>query len=611
MKKVLLVSMPYGALERPSLGISLLKPILEQEGIRCHIRYLSFPFAEMIGHKLYNLICSDLPYTAFAGDWTFAQALYGENHAQDDEYVNEILINSWNLDQEVINSLFFIRNHVENFLNYCMEAVPWQDYDLVGFTSTFEQNLASLALAKRLKEKYPGITIVFGGANWEEVMGQGLHSCFPFVDYACSGEAEISFPKLVKRVFANDPLRPDDDILGIIYRHEGRSLLSGPPETMENLDTLPLPDFSDYFAALAHSYLSSEVTPILLMETSRGCWWGAKSRCLFCGLNGNKLMYRSKSPSRALMELNSLVDQWNIDLVEAVDNIMDMKYFTEMLPQLAESNKDINIFYEIKANLTKEQVALLSKAGVFRVQPGIESLSDNILRIMGKGTTALKNIQLLKWCYEKGLYVDWNLLYGFPGEKPGDYQAILDILEAINFLQPPASCGPVRLDRFSPYFCKAEEYGLTNIRPIKSYFYIYPFHDEQVRNIAYSFDFDYSSGIDPKTYVMDVINFIDQWRNNPPYGKLSYKEGENGGLILKDSRIKNSLHEITLQPTEKEAYLFCDQIQTPGQVTSFLRKKFNNKGISEKGVLDFLDSLVTSRLMVTNGEHYLAIAVPE
>ncbi|MEA2264147.1 MAG: hypothetical protein QOJ51_6972, partial [Acidobacteriaceae bacterium] len=40
--KVLLVSMPFGALERQALGLSLLKARLTQTGTACDVRYLTF-----------------------------------------------------------------------------------------------------------------------------------------------------------------------------------------------------------------------------------------------------------------------------------------------------------------------------------------------------------------------------------------------------------------------------------------------------------------------------------------------------------------------------------------------------------------------------------------
>ena len=69
------------------------------------------------------------------------------------------------------------------------------------------------------------------------------------------------------------------------------------------MDALPYPDFDDYFARHAASPLEEEIEALLFFETSRGCWWGEKHHCKFCGLNGSRLAYRSKYPRRAVDEL--------------------------------------------------------------------------------------------------------------------------------------------------------------------------------------------------------------------------------------------------------------------------------------------------------------------
>src|SRR5439155_6118718 len=135
-------------------------------------------------------------------------------------------------------------------------------------------------------------------------------------------------------------------------------------------------------------------------------------------------------------------------VISAVDNIIDMRYYRDVLPRLKELDLDVALFYETKANLRKEQVRLLREAGITRIQPGIESLSTNVLRLMGKGVTALQNIQLLRWCAEFGVHPGWNLLAGFPGEDPADYARQAAIVPLLTHLVPPQGVGEVRLDRF-------------------------------------------------------------------------------------------------------------------------------------------------------------------
>src|SRR5262245_54434837 len=220
MKKVLLISMPYGALERPALGLSLLKAALTDAGIPCDVRYLNFSFADLLGLERYRWISSELPYTAFAGDWTFTHLLYGKRHAAEARYLDEVLRRIWHRSEADIQGVLEVQTLATHFLEHSMAAIPWRDYAVVGFTSTFEQNIASLAMARHVKRSSPETVIVLGGANWEGEMGLELHRRFRFVDYVCSGESEKSFPRLVEQMFRSGSVA---EIPGIVYRADGQS----------------------------------------------------------------------------------------------------------------------------------------------------------------------------------------------------------------------------------------------------------------------------------------------------------------------------------------------------------------------------------------------------
>ena len=135
-RRVLLLSMPYGALDRPALGLSLLKAELTRARIRCDVRYFTFTMAEFLGDD-YRRIGSTLPYTAFAGDWTFTGDLYGRDPGRDSRYVEEVLKGAWRLGADDVERVLAARSLAPAFLDYCMEAVDWGRYGLVGFTSTF------------------------------------------------------------------------------------------------------------------------------------------------------------------------------------------------------------------------------------------------------------------------------------------------------------------------------------------------------------------------------------------------------------------------------------------------------------------------------------------
>jgi hypothetical protein len=136
-----------------------------------------------------------------------------------------------------------------------------------------------------------------------------------------------------------------------------------------------------------------------------------------------------------------LWDRWQTHHLQVVDNILDMRYFSDLLPALAEDERPWEIFYEVKANLSRAQVASLRAAGVTRIQPGIESFSDRLLKLMRKGTSGLRNVQLLKWCREHDVGVDWNIIYGFPGRHARTTRRCSPCFLPSNFsIRPGPSC---------------------------------------------------------------------------------------------------------------------------------------------------------------------------
>jgi ribosomal peptide maturation radical SAM protein 1 len=600
--RVLLLSMPFAALDRPSLGLSLLKARLREQGVPCEVRYPAFAYADFIGLEEYLWLHAGLPYTAFAGDWTFTADLYGASARRDAAYASEVLQGTWQLDEQTIARILHARAYCGPFLEHCLVTFDWGAYDVIGFTSTFEQNLASLALARRVKEAHPEKLIVFGGANWEGEMGEELHRRFGFVDFVCSGEADESFPQLLRVLAEGGSL---GTIRGVVFRERGRTVATGPAPLVRDLDRLPPPDYDDYFADLERSPVASAVTPVLLMETSRGCWWGAKHHCTFCGLNGGAMAFRSKSAECALDEIHHLRDRYGARMLSVVDNILDMRYFRTLLPALAQEDLELNLFYEVKANLTFEQVRQLAAAGVRCVQPGIESFSDHVLALMRKGTTRLQNVQLLKWCREFDVKPEWNLLYGFPGETPADYAQMFPLFDAIDFLEPPGAHGPVRLDRFSPYHSDPHGFGMGSVAPLRPYQHLYPFPQESLLRIAYYFDFDYIDRRDPRTYVQPVLTRVQRWMDEGPNGGLWLVGGQDGAIVLVHDRSAAPRQTVQLDGWQAEAYLACDRARS----VAGMRRTAELADVDDDQLCDFLEWCVQQQLMLTEGGRYLALAV--
>jgi radical SAM superfamily enzyme YgiQ (UPF0313 family) len=146
----------------------------------------------------------------------------------------------------------------------------------------FKQHVASLALARRIKRARPDIAILFGGANCEGAMGRECARRFNFVDAVVSGEGERVFAPIVEALLAGQPI----PALPGVYTRRTALLPSAAGDNtplVEAMDELPYPDYADFFAQWERARFLAAYTPRLMFETSRGCWWGAKHHCTFCG----------------------------------------------------------------------------------------------------------------------------------------------------------------------------------------------------------------------------------------------------------------------------------------------------------------------------------------
>jgi ribosomal peptide maturation radical SAM protein 1 len=426
----------------------------------------------------------------------------------------------------------------------------------------------------------------------------------------------VALPEIVRRVVAG---RAIGDLPGVFSRRHtalpvlgqasGNAANVSNAPTVAHLDDLPMLSYDDYFGQLSQSGLPLRSNVWLMFETARGCWWGEKHHCTFCGLNGQGMPFRSKTASRALDEFSYLTGKYPGFPVTLVDNILDMNYFKDFIPGLAERNPGVEVFYEIKSNLKKEQLRMLRAAGVSRVQPGIESLSDQVLHIMDKGVRALQNIQLLKWCKELDIWPQWNFIWGFPGEDPAEYARMAELAPLLAHLPPPLSTTRIRIDRFSPNYDKAEQMGFKNLEPYPAYHYVYGLPPKALENLAYYFTFEYREARDAWQYVEPLVNEIAKWQQGYSQTTMFWVEkGER--LLLWDERPVAQEAFVILTGPHKFAYQACDQTRTAREVFK-LWQQHSPASMMLKEMRATLDELVARGLMLRQNDSYLALAVPQ
>jgi ribosomal peptide maturation radical SAM protein 1 len=356
------------------------------------------------------------------------------------------------------------------------------------------------------------------------------------------------------------------------------------------------------------------------VETSRGCWWGQKHHCTFCGLNGLGMGYRSKSFNRVMLELAALADHHKLRKFEIVDNILDMSYFETVLLQLTTLNDKYVLFFETKANLRRAHIRRLAEAGVTWIQPGIESLQDNFLKLINKGTTALINVQLMKWCREYGIRLSWSILSGAPGEHDEWYTEMASWLPLVVHLQPPNGLMGIRYDRFSPYFIHPDTYGISLV-PCRSYAFVYPVSQAALYELAYFFedckDLD-ATQIHPYEQRVQLMQpGLDQvraqveewvrlfWEGLPPILSMT----DNGtSLRILDTRpcAMNRFHH--LKGLARDIYLACDEATAALALIDALSKVCYPE-VLWGDIAPVIDQLKQNKLLLELNDKFLSLAV--
>jgi len=525
---VLVVS-PFASVGRPSLGCHLLQACAGRRGHRVAVVYGSAVFAALIGEDRYRAI-ERATFSALIGERLFASVAHGIPDALD--LLNASLAPGALPEEtrERVRDLAALQGDLrtaqaatERYVEVVSEMLHAVAPPVVGFSTTFHQINPSIAVARRVAELDPAVRIIFGGAHCEGEMADGFLSLGLTVDKVFSGEAEETFPAYLDALRDGGP--------------PSARVLHGEP--CQDLDALPPVDFSEYYTQLADLGLHDTAqTSTLPFETSRGCWWGHKHHCTFCGLGG-LMAFREKSAARILDDLKQLLSTHPNGQIDMTDNIMPLAYFDSLLPQIPKALGDVTIFYEQKANLTFERIVALRTAGVSVIQPGIESLSTGLLQHMKKGSQARTNVEVLRWSRIMGVTVDWNLLYGFPGDQAEHYADIPALMATMRHLQPPAGPFRVSIDRFSPYFDAPDTFGITNLRPLAVYAAIFP-DDADLAAIAYHFEGDFAAAsLENPELIEAITTEAERWRaawagDEPPC--LHLERADDGTYAVRDTR---------------------------------------------------------------------------
>lgn len=607
--RVALVNMPFSFSKYPSIQLGTLSALLKSQGIPVDCHHLNVRFAHKIGVPLYEMICEK---RALFGEWLFSYLLFRDNPKRT-EYPKVFKPVFEQIARQSGHSIAYFEEMATKiapqFLTWAQTAIDWSQYTLVGFTSTFDQNVASLTMAKLIKDLYPNVTIIFGGANYDGEMGMEYFRAFPFIDHVVVGEGEVAFPALARQVLAK---RSNGVPEGVAYRQDGQLRLTPNRALFSDFSKTGPPDYDDYYHLLAELGGAAQgLDRILLYEGSRGCWWGEKHHCTFCGLNAQSMKFRAKSPEQVAQEMTYLSHRYDTARFRLVDNIIDMTYIDQLFGKFAANHCDLDVFIETKSNLHKNQIRTLAVGGVKCMQPGLESLSLTQLKAMDKGVTPIQNIVCLKWSFYYRISVSWNILLGFPGETNEDYLRQIDLIPSLLHLQPPEATGKFWLERFSPYHARPHEYGVRMTGPGLAYEYIYDARQVDLQKIAYDFEYELENWpVDPHIY-QELVAAVEGWQrlhasNDKPF--LYYSKALDYVTVY-DGRNPKALSRRRYDGLAAVVIEICNE--APKSAEQIRTALAGHTDAREDALRSLLTDLVAKRVLYEERGKYFTLAVPE
>lgn len=605
--KIALVSMPWPLANRASIQLGSLKSYLNQTfpDIKVFNLHPFLEVANILGISLYNALAenswiAECPYGYIANPEIRSRCL----DFFQKQTIKKPLLRDISLEDLATKiSLLHERSGIWQVI---------EKADLVGVSICLSQLTSSLFFIKELKKRFPKKPLIVGGSMVADKLGESLLEHVSEIDWVANGEGELPLAEVVH--FLKDHRHRQNIGPGLYYRAPGVGVVGGGRRQFSSLEELPIPDYRDYFYSLSTLPNLKNLLPSLPIEASRGCWWhratidNPEKACQFCNLNLQWKGYRQKTAVKVAREIETLSRKHTTLKFFFVDNNLPPVGKRELFAKLEKQNRAYEIFLETRATVSRDTLLQMRRAGVNKVQVGIEALSTRLLKKMHKGTTAIENIEVMKNCEELGIRNFSNLLIGFPGSDERDVEETLISLD-FTFIYRPLRLVEFWLGYHSPiYFCP-QNYGIKKISTHRYYRNILPgYLADQLELMQKDYRGD---RVKQQKLWRPVKKKIKEWRKYYHEMKnrfsdlplLRFRDGKEFLIISRSLMNGNETESFRLRGNSRALYRFCEQRKRLGEIYEQFPK------LSENTLRNFLHDLVNKKVIFREGDQYLSLAV--
>jgi len=310
-----------------------------------------------------------------------------------------------------------VRSSPEDFYSEVVSYILASEPDIIDFYSLAGSYHTCLEISRRIKAMYPHIKIVLGGPQAALTAESSLR-LFPWIDIIGIGEGE---PAIVDLIQAFSGQMDYSEVPNIVYRDGDTICLNKHRKWIEDLDTLPFPDYS-LIPNLDHY---SEIP----VETGRGCPFN----CSFCASQkfwAKKI--RNKSNARILNEIKTLYETTNCSRFSMIHDLFTLQRtkFIEFCELMASENLPVVWKCCSRADtLDEEMIRTMAAGRCAGVLLGIETGSQQMQKRINKNLNLNVVFPVIDLLKKYGLEIRLSFLYGFPGESRQDIEKTLSMIQ--------------------------------------------------------------------------------------------------------------------------------------------------------------------------------------
>ncbi|WP_010605697.1 RiPP maturation radical SAM C-methyltransferase [Pseudoalteromonas maricaloris] len=524
---VALICMPWQSVAFASVGLSVVKSELTSRGFKSEVLYSNFLLYNELGEELYNKIS----LSKHVGDLLFCPFLYGLTPQENPHWFQRA--QEYCFEECEISASLFLHLSTKvvcKFLKNLESLILDNKFNFVGLGFTYTQTIANFALVKMLKLKSEKIVTIGGGRAVTEEFSTLAKLHYKF-DFMVIGESGGRFGEIIEQALKNEVSLNSSKVL----------------QKSEFIK----PDYSEYYS-VKNKY-SLPFDDWYSIEFSKGCWWGERNMCSFCGLNGESAKYIEKAYDDVVNEIVWAHKNYKVSNFSLSDNILtkNESLFVRLM-EVREKIPSLKFFAQVKSNLSENEIKLLSNAGVHIVQPGIESFNTGILKKMNKGNTATQQITTLKNLKKSNIESIYGILWGTVGETVEELKSQLEIIPLLHHISPPSYFSKITFDRYSPYFNNPLKYGLHDLKPSNVVELIYENSPHKPDALCWEYESNYIFKRNDYHEYMDLIEKTRKeillWKKKHHKSQFFYFSDNAGRVtVVKNSEGAYSTIELSIE----------------------------------------------------------------